>query len=120
MIPKKSKKVIEQVSEDLDLPENVVDDIISFYYKEVRKTLSSLEHIKINIDGLGHFVIKQRSVEKMTRKFEAIMNKYDTETFANYHNRKSAELKLEKLKHAKNEIDKYHLEKKNFRDGRKD
>ena len=49
MIPKKPQTVIKQVSEELDLPESMVDEIVSFYYKEIRKNLSSLEkNIKNN------------------------------------------------------------------------
>jgi nucleoid DNA-binding protein len=120
MIPKKSEKIIKQVSEDLDLSEIMVDDIVNFYYKEVRKILSNLEHIRVDIIGLGNFVIKRGSVEKMTKKYQNIMNKYDTQTFTNYHNRKNAELKLEKLKTIKQKIDKFIEEKKAFRDGGKD
>jgi nucleoid DNA-binding protein len=119
MIPKKPEKIIKQVSEDLDLAETMVDDIVSFYYKEVRKTLSNLEHIRVDVVGLGNFVIKKGSVEKMTKKYQNLMNKYDTQTFINYHNRKSAELKLEKLKLIKEKIDNFIEEKKAFRDGRK-
>lgn len=118
MIPKKPEKIVKQVSEDLDLPETLVDDIISFYYKEIRKTLSSLEHIRIDVTGLGHFVIKRGSVSRMTKKYVNLMNKYDTQTFINYHNKKSAEVKLEKLRHVQKEIDNFIEVKKAFKDGR--
>jgi len=115
MIPKRPEKIIKQVSEDLDLPESMIDDIVSFYYKEIRKTLSSLEHIRIDVSGLGHFVIKKGSVSMLTKKYENYMNKYDTQTFTNYHNKKYAELKLEKLKYVKTEIDKSIEEKRTFK-----
>jgi nucleoid DNA-binding protein len=120
MIPKKPEKIIKQVSEDLDLPESMIDDIVSFYYKEVRKTLSSLEHIRIDITGLGHFVIKKGSVSRLTKKYENYMNKYDSQTFTNYHNKKYAESKLEKLKHVKTVIDSSIEEKRTFRNAEKD
>ena len=37
MIPKKPQIIIKQVAEELDLPESMIDEVVSFYYKEVRK-----------------------------------------------------------------------------------
>lgn len=119
MIPKKAEVIIKQVAEEKDIPVSTVDDIVSFYYKEVRKTLSSLEHLKINLPGLGSFIIKQSSVEKSIRKHENIIKASDTQTFINYHNIKNAEVKLEKLQKARKKIEGYIQEKKAFRDGKK-
>lgn len=119
MIPKKAEVIIKQIAEEKDIPASTIDDIVSFYYKEVRKTLSSLEHLKINIPGLGVFTIKQSSVDKLIRKYETIKEKSDTQTFTNYHNRKSAEMKLEKLHAARKRIEEFIQEKKAFRDGKK-
>lgn len=119
MIPKKPETVIKEVAEQYDIPESTIDDIVSFYYKEVRKKLSSLEDIRLNITGLGHFVIKKASVEKMTKKYKNMVNKYDSQTFSNYHNKKQAEAKLEKLIKARKKIDEFLVAKKLFKDGRK-
>ena len=119
MNPKKSNKLYTEVSEDLNLNEEQVEDIIEFYYKEVRKKLSSLEDIRLNIPGLGHFVIKKVSVDKLVKKYENMVNKYDSQTFSNYHNKKLAQAKLEKLYNARKKIDQFLTYKKIFKDGRK-
>ena len=72
MIPKKPEILIKEIAERNDMPISTIDDIISFYYKEVSKKLSSLEDIRINISGLGHFVIKRLSVEKLVKKYEKL------------------------------------------------
>lgn len=119
MIPKKPQIVIKQVADEMDLPQALVDDIINFYYKEFRRNLSSLEHPKINLPGLGNFIIKQKSVNMMIKKLEGAKKNYNKDTFKNYHNLKLVEQKLEKLYHAKEEIRKFLEEKKQFKDGRK-
>lgn len=119
MIPKKTEVIIKEVAEQHDLPISMVDDIVSFYYKEVRKKLSSLEDIRLNIPGLGHFVIKKVSVDKLVKKYENMVNKYDSQTFSNYHNKKLAQAKLEKLYNARKKIDQFLTYKKIFKDGRK-
>jgi nucleoid DNA-binding protein len=119
MIPKKPQVIIKQVAEDLNLSESLVDDLISFYYKEVRKNLSSLEHPKVNLVGLGDFIILKRSVDRLTTKFINLSKEYNTDTFKNYHNLKVAESKLERLAHATKNIEEFAELKKKFRDGRK-
>jgi nucleoid DNA-binding protein len=119
MIPKKPQVIIKQVAEELDLPQSLVDDIVSFYYKEVRRNLSSLENPKINLPGLGHFLIKQRAVNVQIKKHEGALKYYNKDTFKNHHNLKLVEQKLEKLYQAKENIVKFLEEKKNFKDGRK-
>ena len=119
MIPKKPEIVIKEIAEQYDIPESMVDDVVSFYYKEVRKKLSSLEDLRINIPGLGHFVMKKSSVDKMAKKYTNMINKYDSQTFSNYHNKKLAEAKLEKLSKARKKIDEFLTSKKLFKDGRK-
>jgi nucleoid DNA-binding protein len=119
MIPKKPQVIIKQVAEELDLPQTLVDDIVSFYYKEVRRNLSSLEHININLAGLGHFIIKQKAVNMMIKKHESAKKNYNRDTFKNYHNLKLVEQRLDKLYNAKKDIVEYLEEKKKFKDGRK-
>jgi nucleoid DNA-binding protein len=119
MIPKKPQEIIKQVAEELDLPQNMVDVIISHYYKEFRKNLSSLENIRLNLPGLGHFLIRANVVKKLTSKYNSQMEKYSTDTFTNYHNKKSAEIKLERLAKATLKIDEFRKQKKEFKDGRK-
>ena len=118
MIPKKPALIVKQVAEDMDIPVSTVDDIISFYYKEVRKNLSSLDHLRIDLPGLGHFVIKKKAVDRLSKKYKILMEKYDNQTFSNYHNRKSAESKLERLGKATVKIQEFLKEKKEFRDGK--
>lgn len=118
MIPKKPEVVIKVVAEEYDLPVSTVDDIVTFYYKEVRKNLSSLEHIKVNLPGLGDFVMRKRSVESLIKKYKNLNNKYDTQTFINYHNKKNAEQKLLKLSAAIIKINEFLETKKTFRDGK--
>jgi len=119
MIPKKPQTVIKQVSEELDLPESMVDEIVSFYYKEIRKNLSSLEHIKINLPGLGDFIVHKKTVERLANKYEILKTRYNTDTFGNYHNMKQAESRHARLLHVKALIDEFIKKKKAFKDGRK-
>jgi len=101
MIPKKPIILYKQVAEDLNQSESLVDTFMTFYYKEVRKLLSNLSHTKINIDGLGQMVVKERTIDGLINKYNARVNKATTNTFSNYFDKKNLEVKLEKMNNIK-------------------
>jgi nucleoid DNA-binding protein len=97
MNPKKSNKLYTEVSEDLNLKEDQVEDIIEFYYKEVRRNLSDLLHPRINLDGLGHFVAKPVIIRNAISRNKMFLDVQRTDTFAEYFNKKNTKTKLDSL-----------------------
>ena len=97
MNPKKSTKLYTEVSEDLNLKEDQVEDIIEFYYKEVRRNLSDLLHPRINLDGLGHFVAKPVIIRNAISRNKKFLDVQRTDTFAEYFNKKNTKTKLDSL-----------------------
>jgi nucleoid DNA-binding protein len=120
MNPKKVKVLHNIVSEDLNIKTELVEDLIEFYYKEVRGLLSNLESPRINIDGLGQFVVKSGVVIKSTEYITKIIDSHDTSTFKAYHNLKGIEQKLDllnkltvKIKQEKNKKSQFFKDKNN-------
>ena len=105
MIPKKYNILYKPVAEELNISETLVEDVISFYYKEVRFHLSSLSHPRINVDGLGQFVAKSFFIEKTIPRLTNKLMIHDTSTFNAYFSKKQSELKLESLIALKLKID---------------
>jgi nucleoid DNA-binding protein len=71
--PRKAKQLIPEVAEQLDLPASLIEDVTSYYWEEVRKSLSSLKHSRIHITNLGDFTIKHWKIDekiKMLEKWE--------------------------------------------------
>jgi hypothetical protein len=71
--PKKSKEIIPIVAESLNLSEQMVSDVSSFYWSEIRKSLSSLKHARIHVTNLGDFTIKHWKLDdkiSMLEKFK--------------------------------------------------
>jgi hypothetical protein len=114
MIPKKPKQIIKQLVEDNDLNELLVDSIITFFYKEVRQELTSMNHTKINIDGLGQFVVKTRTVDNLILKYERIIAKLNTYSYKNYHNKVRLTSRLKDLYKIKIILDENKLKKETF------
>jgi hypothetical protein len=60
----------------LQLSEKEVASVLDVYWDKIRKTLSSLEHNKIFLKGLGTFYIKHWAVTKKMKINNAVIAKY--------------------------------------------
>ena len=97
MNPKRSSTLYKEVSEENNVIEVLVSDLIDFYYKELRTQLSDLKYPRINVDGLGQFVIKEKLAEVYIAKLSKMLPTHDVYTFKAYYNKKSMEEKLQLL-----------------------
>jgi nucleoid DNA-binding protein len=116
MIPKKANSLYKEITKEFDVSEDLVENLVELYYKTLRKNLSDLSELRINADGLGHFVIKIQKVKKTIPHYEKVLNNHDTSTFGAYHNKKSVEEKLELLKKIDIKADKELNKKQTFKD----
>ena len=116
MIPKKANKLYTEITKECDVSEDLVENLVELYYKTLRKNLSSLNELRINVDGLGHFVVKIQKVKRAIPHYEKVLNNHDTSTFGAYHNKKSVEEKLELLNKINEKIDKELTKKQTFKD----
>ena len=69
--PKKSKEFIPEVAQLTSVPTELAEDLILYYWREVRKNLSSLSHSRVHITNLGDFTIKHWKIDG---KIEALEN----------------------------------------------
>lgn len=115
MNPKKSNKLYRPLAEELSVSEDLVEDIIQFYYKTLRLKLSNLETPRINVEGLGHFVIKPVSVRNAITKYTKVLDNHDTSTYNAYFNKKMLETKLNSLIEIEKKICEQEQVKRNFK-----
>jgi len=97
MNPKKYSTLYKEVSEENNVSEMLVNDIVDYFYKELRILLSGLKYPRINVEGLGQFVVKEKLAETYITKLNKILPSHDVSTFKAYHNKKSMEEKLKLL-----------------------
>lgn len=97
MNPKKTNKLYREVAEEMNISESLVEDIIEFYYKELRSSMSNLKHPRLIVYGLGQFVAKTGLVRKSISKYTKGLNDHDVSTYRAYHNKKTIENKLSLL-----------------------
>ncbi len=104
------------MTKELDVSEDLVESLVEAYYKKLRKKMSSLSDLRLNVDGLGHFVIKIQKVKKAIPHYEKVLKNHDTSTFGAYHNKKSVEEKLELLNSIHEKAEEELLKRKKFKD----
>jgi nucleoid DNA-binding protein len=68
--PRKAKELIPQVAEELSLPDSLIEDVITYYWQEVRKSLSGLKHNRIHVTNLGDFVTKHWKIDDKINQLE--------------------------------------------------
>lgn len=99
MIPKSHKIFIKPTADELSLPEGLVDDVVGFFYSDVRKSLNDLKSLNIKIDNLGTFKIKLKELEKLKSKLEGHLKALEEpETFNQMKVKKEVGIRYEKVK----------------------
>jgi nucleoid DNA-binding protein len=118
MIPKKATKLYTQVADELGVNATLVEDLIECFYKDVRQNLTSLTHPRLNVEGLGHFVVKPGTVRKTIPRYQKSLENHDTSTFGAYYNKKMIEGKLEALIDIEKKISQQEDKKEQFKNKR--
>ena len=76
MNPKKVKLITKKTSEELNISESTVDDVISFYWNQVRNEIVNVNSISIRINSLGTFHIKNWKLKSVIEKYEKNYKKF--------------------------------------------
>ena len=98
MIPQKPKDIYACTAEVEKVSEDLVEDVMDFYYKAVRKKLSDIEDIAIFVEGLGTFKTYRSKLLKNKARYERLKGRVSpTDSFRNFSIRKEADDRIEKI-----------------------
>lgn len=81
MKPTRSKDLIKKTADQLNLPLELVSDVVDFYYSVVIKKIESLKEPTIFLHGLGTLRISRRKLESNIKNLEKILDSNDQEDF---------------------------------------
>ena len=81
MKPTKSKDLIKKTAEQLELPLELVSDVVDFYYSLVIKKIESLDEPSIFLQGLGTLKISRKKLESNIKNLEKILESNNQEDF---------------------------------------
>lgn len=81
MQPKNSKHYILPTAEQLELDPQLVEDVVSFYYAQLRKALVDLKYHNIAVEELGIFKVAAGKLPKLIAKYTAHLSILNKESF---------------------------------------
>jgi undecaprenyl pyrophosphate synthase len=76
MIPVKSKDLLPNAAVALNRPQDEVDAVVRFFYKQARETLSSLPGLKVDIPNLGTFNTNIKTLRKKIERTQRLKEQH--------------------------------------------
>lgn len=97
MTPRKVNTLFSEISSDIGISEDIVSDVVDFYWKEVRRELEEPEHITVRLDCFGTFEIRKKQVVYMIDKYKRIIKHMKPTTYNKHAMLAGTTKKLERL-----------------------
>lgn len=72
MKPIKAMELSSKVAQKSNNDERMVSDVLDFFWKNVRSSVSKLEHPTIHLDNLGSFKVRPWVLPKIEEKYQGI------------------------------------------------
>jgi nucleoid DNA-binding protein len=113
--PKNHKSFFESVAKEVGVHKDVVDNLVAFYYKKVRNSLSNLEDTHINVASLGTFSLRKSRLEKTIKRNKDILGNLEKMTYKGYDKYIPVKNKLEKMEKALKKLNTKLKAKKDFK-----
>jgi nucleoid DNA-binding protein len=79
--PTKSKDLIKKTAEQLGMSEELVKDVVDFYYSVVIKKIENLESATIFLHGLGTLRLSRKKLEFQIKNLEKLLDSNSQEDF---------------------------------------
>lgn len=111
MIPKKHKEVLKKVIDDKGLDKGFTEDAVSFFWSEVRRNLTELSTISINVRRFGIFTVKEWKIDEFIGNYKKHLDKTDAMTFEEAKYRKVMETQYARFLKLKEMLEKENLRK---------
>lgn len=118
--PKKPKECVKQTAEALSVDEGLVQDVVDFYWKEIRKALSDLRGPRIEIANFGTFRIKGWKLQEAKDEYQKILAKHNPEkmTFQRHAMRTEVEQRMEQISRMQKMVEEDASRKKQIKEKR--
>ena len=118
MNPKKHKEFKRNIAEEVGVHQSVVDDFIAFYYAKLRKHLSNLQYPRIQVDGLGTFILRKSKLDKAIKKNKSMLGNIAKRTYNGFAKSEDIQLNIDNMEKAREQIEKSIIDKKNFKNNK--
>jgi hypothetical protein len=97
MLPKNSKHFIQPTAEELELDINLVNDIVNFFYEQVKRDLNNLVHHNVHVDSLGTFFVVNARITPLIERHKKHLEVLTRESFDQISIKKNVEKRYNDL-----------------------
>jgi len=111
LIPKKPKEILEKVIKENNLNKSFTEDAVSFFWSEIRKTLTDLSAVNVHVRRFGIFTIKHWKIDEFINNYKKHLDKGEFLTFQEAKYRKTMEIQYNRFLKLKELIEKEELRK---------
>ena len=80
--------------------ENLVGELIRFFYAEVRTSLENLEYTRIQLPNLGTFILRKGRLDRAIKRHKDMLGNIEKTTYVGYGNHLPLKDKLNKMEKA--------------------
>ena len=115
MKPKSHKFFFEEVANEVGVHKDVVDNLVTFYYNKIRKSLSELEDTHISVASLGTFTLSKSRLEKTIKRNKDILGNLEKMTYKGYEKSVPVKDKIKLMEKALEKLNKKLKAKKKFK-----
>ena len=113
--PKKHKEFKKGIAEQVGVHSDVVDNIVMFYYGQLRKSLSNLDFPIIDVAGLGSFYLRKSKLNRAIKKNKDILGNLEKRTYTGFEKHINVKDKLKKFEETLVIVEQMEQDKKDFK-----
>tara|TARA_R100001530_G_scaffold136374_2_gene116826 strand:+ start:3076 stop:3462 length:387 start_codon:yes stop_codon:yes gene_type:complete len=114
--PKSYKEFFKTIAEECEVHEDLVEELIRFFYNEIRKNLEELEYTRILLPNLGTFTLRKGRLDRAIKRHKDMLGNIEKTTYVGYGNHLPVKDKLNKMEKAKIRIEEEITNKKRWKD----
>jgi nucleoid DNA-binding protein len=111
LIPTKSKEIVKKLIKEHDLNESYTEDVISFVWSEIKKSLTEMTHSQLYVNDFGTFSVRKARLNKALTNYKIYLDSEAPKSFEEYSHRMTIEKNYKKYLVIKEQLDKEHYRK---------
>jgi hypothetical protein len=102
--PKSYKTFFEDVANECEVHPDLVDELVRFFYNEIRKNMENLEFTRVRIPNLGIFITRKGRLDRAIKRHKDMLGNLEKRTFKGYNEHLPIKEKLQLMEHAAKRI----------------
>jgi len=95
--PKSYKDFFSDIAEECEVHEDLVEELVRFFYNEVRTNLENLENTRILLPNLGTFTLRKGRLDRAIKRHKDMLGNMEKTTYVGYGNHLPVKDKLDKM-----------------------